>query len=255
MPAPLISIITINLNNAKGLGATIKSVVNQTFKNYEFIVVDGASTDGSTQLINDYSKQITFSISEKDDGIYQAMNKGIKAAKGQYLLFLNSGDYLSDEHVLFNIQSHLHSADIICGDIDVFDDGRWHQMKSDDKAGVELFMRLSLYHQATFISKQLFDTYGLYDESFKSTGDYEFFIRVLLTNNASYKHIPIKISQFYADGMSNNPKFAEINKQERARSWQMHFSESSIKVFKDYINIKNSKELRWAKKINHYLPI
>src|SRR6476661_6946695 len=99
----ILSVITINLNNRQGLSDTIKSVSGQTFRDFEFIVVDGDSTDGSKEVIKLNEKIITSSLSEKDSGIYDAMNKGIRRASGDYLLFLNSGDTLVSDDTLKNV--------------------------------------------------------------------------------------------------------------------------------------------------------
>ena len=95
-----ISIITINYNNASGLEKTIRSVVEQTYNEYEYIIIDGASSDKSKEVIQEYQRYIDFWCSEKDSGIYNAMNKGIQKASGEYLLFLNSGDVLNNSAVL-----------------------------------------------------------------------------------------------------------------------------------------------------------
>ena len=95
-----LSIITINLNNDTGLNKTIESVINQTLKNFEFIIIDGGSTDRSVELIKEYAGQINYYVSEPDKGIYNAMNKGIRQAQGEYCFFLNSGDYFVNESVL-----------------------------------------------------------------------------------------------------------------------------------------------------------
>ena len=94
----LISIITINYNNKSGLSRTIESVINQTYSNIQYIIIDGASTDGSKKIIKKYEHHISYWISEPDSGIYNAMNKGVDKAVGDYLLFLNSGDYLHGKH-------------------------------------------------------------------------------------------------------------------------------------------------------------
>mgnify|MGYP001565636508 FL=1 len=103
----VVSIITINYNNASGLKKTIDSVIKQTFKDFEFIIIDGGSTDGSKQVIESNSKSISSWLSEKDNGIYDAMNKGIVKATGNYYLFLNSGDILSEGNILTKVASKL----------------------------------------------------------------------------------------------------------------------------------------------------
>jgi len=113
-----LSIITVNLNNKSGLQKTIDSVISQTYKDFEWIIIDGGSTDGSKELIEQYSQYITYWISEPDKGIYNAMNKGIVQAKGEYLQFLNSGDALYDKYVLDKILKATNiTSDIITGSI------------------------------------------------------------------------------------------------------------------------------------------
>src|ERR1700749_5163063 len=114
---PLLSIITINYNDSEGLGTTINSVKHQNYRPIEFIIIDGGSTDGSKELIEKNISIVDHWVSEKDEGIYHAMNKGIQKAKGEYLLFLNSGDYLNDSNTLAILIADHHNEDIIYGDI------------------------------------------------------------------------------------------------------------------------------------------
>ena len=110
-----LSIITINRNNAQGLRKTIESVISQTFTDFEYLIIDGASTDGSTDVIKQYEDKITYWISEPDKGIYNAMNKGILKAVGAYCLFLNSGDALSKDSILSDVFNKEYNSDILCG--------------------------------------------------------------------------------------------------------------------------------------------
>lgn len=112
---PKLSIITVNLNNREGLRKTIESVICQSFSDYEYIIIDGGSTDGSKELIELYQNKVTYWISETDKGIYNAMNKGIKTGKGDYCLFLNSGDWLVNSTVIEKEFSDSKQADIIYG--------------------------------------------------------------------------------------------------------------------------------------------
>ncbi len=251
---PKLSIITINLNNAAGLLKTIESVISQSDRNFEFIVIDGASKDESPEVLKRFEKEFTWCVSEKDTGIYNAMNKGISRATGQYLIFLNSGDYLNNNEVVKNVLPLLHTSDVMSGDIDIYDANHWHDMKSIDKIDICYFHVMSLYHQATFISRNLFLTQGLYNEKFKSTGDYEFFIRTLLAARASYTHISLKICNFIADGMSNDPKFRSINMEEREKSWSLNFSPNIIAELKAYAKLKDSEELKWGRRLNKMIP-
>ena len=112
-----VSIITINFNNSKGLERTFKSVFEQTFQNFEYIVIDGQSIDGSKDLIKANSNKIAYWISEKDHGVYQAMNKGIQQASGEYVLFLNSGDHFTHERILEQTSKELDGTGIVYGNI------------------------------------------------------------------------------------------------------------------------------------------
>ena len=162
---PKLSIITINYNNAGGLEKTIQSVVSQTFTDYEYIVIDGSSNDGSVDCIKRYSDKISYSVSEKDKGIYNAQNKGIMAAKGMYCLFLNSGDYLFNEKVLEEVFSHKHNEDIIYGDM-MIDDGSAELIYGKHPSDItfEFLIYTTLWHPVSFIKRELFNRFGLYNE-------------------------------------------------------------------------------------------
>jgi glycosyltransferase involved in cell wall biosynthesis len=250
----LISIITINKNNASGLRKTLESVVGQNSVVYESIVIDGGSDDESVNIVKEYQKHIKYWVSEPDTGIYHAMNKGIRCSSGDYLLFLNSGDWLSDSNVLTKVFHELYDADVISGDIDIYDKGQWHFMKSEEKITVNYFFRLSLYHQVTFIAKSLFLKYGMYREDLKYAGDFEFFIRTLLKNNGSYRHVPIKIANYIADGVSNNPSCKSEILKEWNKAWQFNFNDRIFNELKEYIQLDNSEVLEWGRRINKFMP-
>lgn len=237
-----ISIITINYNNGKGLQNTIESVIKQSDQDFEFIVIDGNSTDGSKEIISKYKSKLTYAISEPDHGIYNAMNKGILKANFEYLLFLNSGDTLENEDVIKNIQMHLNDSDIVSGDILIEDVKGKHYVPSRDEVTLDFFFNISLFHQSTFIKRQLFLDLGLYNESFKIGGDYEFFIRALYKYNCSYKHSPILISKFITDGISNDPAYVEINKIEAKKAWLLNVSHRSYEAFSRCYEFYHSEE-------------
>ena len=113
-----ISVVTINYNDKNGLNKTILSVLQQSTNNFEYIIIDGGSTDGSARLLEDYKDQISFSVTENDNGIYHAMNKGIRAATGEFIIFMNSGDVFYDETIIEKILVKLKDGDeIIYGDV------------------------------------------------------------------------------------------------------------------------------------------
>jgi glycosyltransferase involved in cell wall biosynthesis len=194
---PVLSIITVNLNDKEGLEKTISSVVAQTFCNYEFIVIDGGSSDGSAEIIKKFSEKITFSVSEKDNGPYDAMNKGIAKASGDFCLFLNSGDIFCDSHVLKNIFSRDFSEDIIYGNM-MFDGGNAIRVPGlmPDKISVHQMLTDTLWHPVSFIRRSLFQKFGMYNIEYKIVADYEFFFRTIIMNGVLTKHIPLFISVF-----------------------------------------------------------
>ena len=199
----LVSIITINLNNVKGLEKTIKSVADQSNKNFEYIVIDGNSIDGSQQLLVQYNQYIDRSFSESDTGIYNAMNKGVKYATGDYCLFLNSGDILADKDVIDNLYKKELQAEIITGDTILFPGEEiW---KSPETVSLLTFFKGSLSHQSTLIKKELLIKYP-YDETKKIVSDWKFCIETLVVHNYSYQRYDGVISKYDKTGISSSPE-------------------------------------------------
>jgi len=210
--------------------------VSQTFSDFEYIVIDGASTDGSVDVIKEDADRITYWVSEPDSGIYNAMNKGIGRAKGEYCLFLNSGDYLHQDAVLENVVNSSPTEDIVFGNI-LIDYGKHKEpVIYNDQITLKLLLQDSLPHPATFIKKRLFDEFGFYDESFRLAGDYEFFLRALVLKKCSYKHIDIIISVFNTLGISRKREFLDINLTERRRAQNLNFSPDLVELFYDLNN-------------------
>ena len=204
----LLSIITINLNNVAGLVQTIRSIVRQTATNFEYIVIDGGSTDGSLKVLEDNMHYIDYCVSEKDEGIYQAMNKGIKVAKGIYTLFLNSGDILFDENSLTHITPHLinQEADIYYTDVIFIDDvkEKANRYSYPKTINTSYFLPKSLCHQTAIIRRDLFDKIGLYNENYRMASDWSFFLKAA-TQNYTFKYIEgLVLSYFLLNGFSND---------------------------------------------------
>lgn len=207
-----LSIITINYNNRDGLLKTIESVIPQTFKDFEWIIIDGGSTDGSLELIERYASKFSYWVSEPDHGVYNAMNKGVQVAKGEYLLFLNSGDWLAGDNVLEAVFGVSRTADILYG---------YMVSKSvDGPICNEEMMKPVLYwydflgntlpHQSCFIARRLFNRFGLYDETYKLASDNKFFIRAIVWERATYEFIPRVIAVFEGGGISaDDARFEE----------------------------------------------
>lgn len=151
-----LTIITVNYNDACGLKRTLQSVKEQTSRDFEYLVIDGGSQDGSKDLLDEYDEIITYSISERDSGVFNAMNKGIGLAKGNYCLFLNAGDYFAANDVVEKVLPTLDDTDFISGDtICISPSGKKALWKAPRILSVYVITRYSLSHQSTFIKTSL----------------------------------------------------------------------------------------------------
>jgi len=199
-----ISIITINYNNAGGLESTIRSVIGQKNIDYEYIIIDGGSTDGSAGVIQKHKANIDYWISEKDRGIYHAMNKGVAQAHGEYCIFLNSGDTFYDECVLERLANNNVVEDIVVGKI-LSDKG--HAIFNPPQRPISLYYLYSgtVPHQSSFIKTDLLRRYP-YDENLKIVSDWKFFVQAIVLHNCSVRYIDEIIARFDTNGVSTtNP--------------------------------------------------
>lgn len=194
------SIITINFNNREGLKYTIESVKNQTFKDFEFIIIDGGSTDGSVEVIKQHANYLTYWLSEKDDGVYHAMNKGVTQAHGDYLIFMNSGDCFHSSDILTEVADY--QEDIICGKVLK---GNSTKPSGHNKPTITLvdLMRRSLPHQAMFIKRELMSKHP-YDENYKIMSDWKFCIEAIIFDNCSFRNSDIIVADYDISGISTN---------------------------------------------------
>ncbi len=240
MHTPKLSIITVNLNNAEGLRKTIESVVNQTFTDYEYIIIDGGSTDGSVDIIKQYEEKITNWVSEPDKGIYNAMNKGILKAKGEYCQFLNSGDWLINQNVLKNVFAVNNNEDIIYGNVQT-DKGT---IENPEKLTLKFFFQSTICHQSVFHKTDLFGKYGLYKEELFIIADWQFLVNALITNNSTYKFVNKIICFYDYNGISSNPKLFKILVSQREEVLKKDFP----MFYDDYIEFqKQNNELYYYK--------
>lgn len=207
-----ISVITINYNNRIGLEKTIRSVLCQTIKDFEFIVIDGGSTDGSVDILKQNDENITYWVSEPDKGIYNAMNKGIQKAEGEYCIFMNSGDAFYDKDVLGRVLLSLDGTDVIYGNTE-YTTGKIRKSKNEPPY-FSFFFVSSFSHQSTFIRTELLKKY-LYDESLKIVADWKFFLQTLILNNGSFKAVDLKISLYDATGISSTNKILYEKEREQ----------------------------------------
>ena len=252
-----LSIITINYNNAVGLKNTLDSVSAQTYTDFEHIIVDGASTDGSVDEIIAYSQspianrhKITW-ISEPDTGIYNAMNKGLRMAQGEYTLMLNSGDYLVDEYVLQQIMPELDVTDIVQGNNIEECNGKTYRNRGYGKSEIDFFdiMKGYFLHQSSFCRKDLFERYGYFDESYKISGDTKFFMTCLGKKDASFKYIDIDVANYDLSGISaeKTGKWAQLRAEEHVRLMKDLYPPRLLRFFEE-----NDKKIRLYDKLHHH---
>ena len=231
---PKVSIITVNLNNKDGLWATIESVKIQEFRNFQFLIIDGASTDGSVEVIRENPDIIKYCISEKDEGVYDAMNKGILKAQGDYCYFLNSGDTLASSNVLKDVFTKSNLEDIIYGNM--IHGGKETIEKSRNNLSFFDFYVGSIYHQSAFIRRNLFFSVGLYNKSLRVVSDWEFFLKAIFLNRCSTKWVDVTIARYEIGGLSFQN--ADKNMQERMSVLNTYFP----KFIEDYNELSEYKQ-------------
>ncbi len=197
------SIITVNYNNKEGLRKTIESVIHQTFRDFEFIVIDGGSTDGSVDVLKEYDSQIDFWVSEPDGGIYQGMNKGIVKATGEYLNFMNSGDYFYSSDILEKVSNYQSDADFIVGKDYHYNDEthQGHASIQPPRTTMMHFFMATLDHQSTFIKRGLFKD-SPYDENHRLVSDWIFFTEKIVKENKHIQFIPDIVCRREEGGLS-----------------------------------------------------
>lgn len=249
-----LTIITINYNNVLGLEKTIKSVIEQSKTDFEYIVIDGGSTDGSADIIKKYAENIDYWVSEPDRGVYHAMNKGILKAKGDYILFINSGDTLYEKDTLRKIFSYPFTTDLIYGDLArIYPDGTTDFVAMLDKIDTKFLIYASLTHPTTLIKRSLFEKHGLYREDLEIVSDWAFFLKLVAFTNVTRKHIPITVTLFSMDGLSTMNEDKVLAEREKVISES--FSFEVIEMFKLYETYKLFYEKKIFQTIRKYLAI
>ncbi|GBR74226.1 glycosyl transferase GTA-type super family [Candidatus Termititenax aidoneus] len=237
---PKFSLITVCKNAAPALQRTLYSAKQQTFADYEHIVIDGGSTDNTFKVLAEYKDYIDKVISEPDTGVYNAMNKGIRLAGGGYLLFLNAGDIFLHENVL-----HMVAEQLTRKTVDVF---FGHTLSLDRVTGKAFIRtqlpyvnRLTLWgstiaHQAAFINRRAFAEIGLYEESFQILADYEWFCRAIIIHNCSCQYYDFVPVVYGLDGLSSAPANSDIAKrawQERRIIRQKYYNKLGLLVYQN----------------------
>ena len=229
------SVITINFNNVEGLRKTIKSVVGQTFNDYEYIVIDGGSTDDSVSVIKENSDRINYWVSEPDGGIYNAMNKGVAHAHGDYCIFMNSGDCFYNQTVLEQVNAVNPIENIVVGKVAIDNQDNIISPPPQGELTMYHLYSGSIPHQGSFIKTELLRKCP-YDESLKISSDWKFFIQVLILDNCSIRFLDIFVSRYDMGGLSTkNPK---LMRQEKEAVMATMFPP---RVLADYQKMKESE--------------
>ena len=209
-----ISVITVTFNSLPALQRTARSVACQDFADYEYIVVDGASEDGTRDYLEKQGIGVSRWVSEPDHGIYEAMNKGAKMAAGDYCLFLNAGDCFVDKTVLTRMARQLDGTDLVLGNAVHVDESGTIDGFICSRGGFSLqnLFQSAICHQATFIRRELMLSRP-YDESLRLVADWKFFLECFLDGTVSRKEVPVDVCFFFAGGATD--KNLSLGKGER----------------------------------------
>ena len=221
-----ITVITVCLNKGSEIERTIKSVISQTYQNIEYWIIDGLSTDGTINILKRYKKHLNF-ISEKDKGIYEAMNKGIEKATGDYLLFLNAGDYFLSDYSVDILALKNSGEDLIYGNILVREDEfEWTKLYPN-LLSVDYFLKDTLPHPATLIKRLTINRIGRFNIENTIVSDWEFFMTAVCKFKVSYKYVNATITVFYANGISSDPKNRKVILEEKLTFLKKNFLKAS----------------------------
>ncbi len=229
------SVITINFNNHEGLRRTMQSVVNQTYRDFEYVVIDGGSTDGSTEVIKEYSNNVHYWVSEPDHGIYHAMNKGVVQAHGDYCLFLNSGDFFQNDKVLETVGGFALAEDLLVGKVISAKDGTNLFLPPKREISLYYLYSSTLPHQGTFIKTNLLRKYP-YREDLKIVSDWAFFIEVIIFQHCSIKFLNHIVAVFDTEGLSTSSSKEMWKEKEKVLNALF-----PTRVLKDYELMKQSE--------------
>lgn len=247
-----LSIITVNYNNLEGLKKTLDSVKAQTFKDYEWIVIDGGSTDGSKELLESHDGDISYWVSERDNGIYHAMNKGIMQAHGKFCQFLNSGDYYISPDTLSKVFSLGDLSDVNYGDQWCIENGKVTERRTyPDKMSLDYLFNAPLGHQATFFRTSAIKAHP-YRENYTISSDRALFLE-LYTSGCHFRHLPQPIVYFDTLGIGSSAKTFATRKQQFHDIKREYFADQVVcdieRLMRDSENyqfVQRNFPLRWT---------
>ena len=222
----VISIITVSYNAGTTIEKTIQSVINQTYKDIEYIVVDGGSKDNTREILQYYHNHITKSISESDNGIYDAMNKGIKMATGDIVGILNADDVFGHDQVLENVVNTFKSEDCeaLYGDLYYMKGEKIFRKWISGQYNINNF-RFGWMppHPTFFVKREMYEKYGYFNTNFKISADYELMLRFLYMNKIKCVYLPQILIKMSVGGESNRSLFNRlIANQEDKKAWKVN---------------------------------
>jgi glycosyltransferase involved in cell wall biosynthesis len=217
------TVITVCRNEIDGIQRTIRSVCSQEFQNFEWVVIDGGSTDGTLDELLRAKSRISCLVSEKDEGIFNAMNKGLSLSHGEYVIFMNGGDSFYDENSM-SLYEQNSGPDVIYGNL-VFTGNEDRLKKYPHHIDRRDFLRKTLPHQASAVKRELLDRVGGFDESYKIAGDYDFFAKLFQSKQVTSVHIDHPLAKFDDSGISSQTKQRKIGRRENHRVRWSHVPE------------------------------
>ena len=236
---PLISVVTVCYNAATTIEKTILSVLNQSYSKVEYIIIDGRSTDGTVDIIKKYADRLAYWVSEPDEGIYDAMNKGIAIATGEYINFMNSGDYFVNNYVLADIAESARGkcVDVIFGDVVYLIDGDYYEVKARPfYSDPSVKHSMGFCHQSCFVKTDLAKHFP-FDLRYKLAADYNMIITIF-RNNGVFNHVNIPVAFYDMNGASNQERLqheTEIFFIDRPQSPIANYVEVRIRAITRYI--------------------
>ena len=244
-----VSIITVCYNSEDYIEEAIKSVLIQTYKNIGYIIIDGKSTDGTLEIVNKYRDKISKIISEKDEGIYDAMNKGVKIAAGDIIYFLNSDDQLIDENVIGDVVNKFEKNDklsLLYGDV-ISEDrtSRNVELWKFGNINKKNIIYEWLCHQGIFAKKYLFNKIGMFDKHYKIAADYDWLLKIFFNDNLKVEYFDRTIARFLDGGTYAN--YGDLNDEERFQIRLKYYSKNNYYlrkfIYRVRRKLKNIKEI------------
>lgn len=245
---PKISVITVSYNAAETIETTILSVIRQTYENIEYIIIDGGSTDGTVDIIKKYQDKLAYWVSEPDKGIYDAMNKGIGYAQGDYIGIINSDDWYEIEAVQCLVEQIEGDSDVIHGNI-ICEKAVPQLIKPPHNLS-SLKNHMTIFHPSVFVKRDVYLKYGTFDTKYRIAADWDLMLR-FFENKCKFQYCDVTIAHFRMDGISSNFNLRQIKEKLKLRL--AHRNYSILPLFKDLSIYSFSKVrcLEFFLKIKH----